>query len=509
LADYGLDGKFKKVFDFLSSVNQTAYKNIYLLSNEVLSKNPFSNSFLKRFLKRENPDQPDTLTVFSRLLTYYLKSFIYFGIYMLFFAAFHISRLKYAVNSLSKELIVIDTFFLMDEIERNGDYEDPYFAGLKEILDRLGKDYVYLPVFYTTKNPVRLFKTFRLLKRNKIPVLTEYQLLSVGDLFRLFYFILKYPIDVLIFARDIEENTYEAKLLEAELIDNLRFTTFLKFSRCLQGRKIALLAFEKIKLISWFENQTIDKNLYKGIREFGNKVRIYGAQPFIFSNFVLNILADEHEVKIGIVPDKIIASGSYFIPRNSSLNFAVGPSFRYKKIFTTVLDKKNRNNILVLLPYFPEDAENILNLLNRADLSTWDVTIKFHPALQTKKFKHLMPADSGIVSNDLYELFKTAKIAIGAATGTLIEAACLGIPVIHINGIQGFNYNPLPVYGKGIIWDEAANTAEIEKLLIKFENTLNDVDESDRIKKIAGEYKAMFFCEPTDENIIKAYELDR
>ena len=80
--------------------------------------------------------------------------------------------------------------------------------------------------------------------------------------------------------------------------------------------------------------------------------------------------------------------------------------------------------------------------------------------------------------------------------------------MIYIKSIQRFDYNPLPVYGKGIIWDEAANTAEIEKLLIKFENALNDVDESDRIKKIAGEYKAMFFCEPTDENIIRAYELD-
>ena len=89
--------------------------------------------------------------------------------------------------------------------------------------------------------------------------------------------------------------------------------------------------------------------------------------------------------------------------------------------------------------------------------------------------------------------FKTAKIVIGAASGTLVEAASLGIPVIYIKSIQRFDYNPLPVYGKGIIWDEAANTAEIEKLLIKFENALNDVDESDRIKKIAGEYKAMFF----------------
>lgn len=508
MADYGLDEKFKKAFDFLSSLNQTAYKSVYLLSNEVLSKNPFSNNFLRKFLKRENPEPPDMFTVLSRLLIYYLKSFIYFGIYLLFFAAFHISRLKYAVKPFSKELIVIDTFFLMDKIERNGDYEDPYFIGLREILERLGKDYVYLPVFYITKNPIRLFKIFRILKKNKVPVLTEYQLLSVSDLFKVFYFILTYPTNVLIFARDIKEDSYETKLLKSELVDNLRFTTLLKFSRYLQGKKISSLTCEKIKLISWFENQTIDKNLYKGIRDGGNKVKIYGAQPFIFSKFILNILTDENEVKFGIVPDKIIANGSYFIPKDSSLNFVVGPSFRYKKLFTATLDEKNRGSLVVLLPYSVEDAENILNLLNKTNIPVQNIIVKAHPATPAEKFKSILHPNAKVAGEDVYELFKTAKIVIGAASGTLVEAASLGIPVIYIKSIQRFDYNPLPVYGKGIIWDEAANTAELEKLLIKFENTLNDMNESDRIKKIADEYKAMFFCEPTDENIIKTYELE-
>lgn len=208
------------------------------------------------------------------------------------------------------------------------------------------------------------------------------------------------------------------------------------------------------------------------------------------------------------MPDKIIVNGPYFIPKYSTLNFVVGPSFRYKKIFTTVLDKKKQNNILILLPYVTEDAENILNLLNKVNLSMQNLIIKIHPAVPMERFQSLMPANLRTVSDDLYELFKTTKIAIGAASGAVIEAASLGIPVISVKNIQKFNYNPLPAYGKGIIWDEAASTSELEKLLIKFENALNDINESDRIKKIADEYKNMFFCEPTDENIIKTYELD-
>ena len=308
--------------------------------------------------------------------------------------------------------------------------------------------------------------------------------------------------------RNIREDTYEAKLLKAELIDNLRFTTFLKFSRYLQGRKIASLVCEKIKLISWFENQTIDKNLYKGIREGENKIKIYGAQPFIFSKSILNILADENEAKFGVVPDRMVVSGSYFIPEDSALDFVVGPSFRYKKLFTAALDEKNRSNIVILLPYFAEDAENILNLLNKTKIPVRNIIVKAHPATPTERFKCIIPKGAKVSSADAYEIFRTAKIVIGAASGTLIEAVSLGIPVICIKGVQGFDYNPLLVYGKGIIWDEAVNTRDLERLLATFESALNNIDELDGIKKIASKYKNMFFCEPSDESIIKVYGLD-
>jgi len=507
LADYGLNGKFKKAFDFLASMNQTAYKDTYLLANEVLSKNPFSNNFLEKFLRGETPEPPGLFTIFLILAAYYLKSFIYFGIYLLFFAAFRMSGLRHEANPFLKELTLIDTFFLMDKIEKDKAYEDPYFVGLKEVLEKAGRNYAYLPVFYTTKNPLRLLKILRLLMKNKIPVLTEYQLLSGSALFKILYFILRYPIRVLLFAGNIYGDGYEIKLLKRELIDSLRTTTFLKYSRYLQGQKISSLSYEKIKLISWFENQTIDKNLYKGLRENAGKIKIYGAQPFIFSKSILNILADENEAKFGIVPDKIIVNGPYFIPEHSALDFVVGPSFRYRKIFTTVLEVKNQNNILVLLPYLIGDAENILHLLSKTSIPDRDIIVKVHPATPVEKFSGILPPNAKIAADDVYKLFRTANMVIGAASGTLVEAASLGVPVIYVKSILRYDYNPLPVHGKGIIWDEAAGSREIERLIIKFSGSLNDVNESYKIKKIAAEYKNMFFCEPTDENIIKAYEL--
>lgn len=507
MADYGLDEKLQEAFDFLSLINQSAYKNIYLLSNEVLSKNPFASSFLDKFLKEESPNRLNIFAIFYRLLTYYAKSFVCFLIYLSFFAVFYLSKLRYAVRPASKELLLIDTYFLMNKIEKAGVYDDLYFIGLKDVLEKLGKNYAYLPVFYATRNPVRLFKAFRILKKNKMPTLTEYQLLSLSDLFRILYFILRYPIDLLVFSWNIKEDTYRGKLLKTELIDSLKFVTFLKFSRYLQGRKIASLPYKNVKVISWFENQAIDKNLYRGLREVGGNVKIYGSQPFVYAKSFLNVLPDENEARFGIVPDKITVSGTYFIPKNTSLNFVVGPSFRYKKIFTTEIDRKIQKNIVVLMPYFVDDVENILGLLNKPSLINRSFTIKTHPSMPVQRFNKLLPAGVEVTEMDTYELFKTAKIMISSESGSLVEAASLGIPVISIKSNKRLNHNPLPIYGKGIIWDEVGNVEELNATITKFEDILSDEDKCIRMGAIAQEYKRMFFCDPTDENIIGAYDL--
>ena len=108
MADYGLEGRIRKAFEFLSSINQTAYKNIYLLSNEVLSKNPLTNNFLSRFLQEEAPQPINRLYVFSKFLHYYFKSIVHFTLYLLNFIVFYVSRLRYAINYTHKEFILID-----------------------------------------------------------------------------------------------------------------------------------------------------------------------------------------------------------------------------------------------------------------------------------------------------------------------------------------------------------------------------------------------------------------
>ena len=101
-----------------------------------------------------------------------------------------------------------------------------------------------------------------------------------------------------------------------------------------------------------------------------------------------------------------------------------------------------------------------------------------------------------------------SKLVIGRSSGTLVEAVSLGIPTIVLaeGNRLGNDYIPLNIDGRGLIWDKASNVTEAIKLIEQFEQNLKT--NSIEIESLAKKYRGMFFCEPTREKIIEAFELD-
>lgn len=499
------DEKIKRAFLFQSKVNQKAYKDLFLISNEVLSKNPLTNDFLNKFLNNTPVKTLKFYIILNKLIKYYFFSIKDFKSYILEFIEFYLVSYKF-IPSEEKELILIDSFFLIKDINKEKGYSDPYFPGLADLLMKMKKFYAYLPVFYGMKRHFVIYKLFKILKRNNIPVLSEYQLLSIKDLLYLLYFIVVYPFRVIKFSFALDSNTHENYLLKNELILTLDQITFRSFARYLQGRKIATLSNYKIKVISWYENQAIDKNLYKGLRINRGKVTIYGAQTFIYSKNSLNINPDENEVHFGIVPDRILVNGPWFIPERSSLNYVLGSSFRYSEIFKSIVKKENKKNILIALPYYKDWIETILSALKDLDYLNLSFLVKAHPSTKIGDYVHLISQRMKIVNENIYVLLNSAKLLIsGGDCGVLVEAASSGIPVISITNSKKINFNPLPEYGKGIIWEVAHNSIELGEKINKFEKKFN-TDYSE-IENISLHYRRNLFCEPNIENIINAFEL--
>ena len=487
-------------------MNQIAYKDIFMLSCQVLSKNPFTNSFLMRYLKNKKVQKWRLISIFRKLLKYYFFSFKNYIKYLIGFIEYFLSGIKFNHNSSNNQLILIDMPFLISNIQKSCSFTDSYFPGLTNLLSKMHLQYAYLPEFVGMKKDFTLFKILKILKREKIPIITEYQLLTSLDLFRILHFIIFYPLRVYRFLKRLNEDVYEQNLLKSELMDTLDQITFSSFSRYLQGRRIAQLRYKNIKVISWDENQVENKNLYKGLRQNCKKVKIYGAQLLIYSKNVLNIVTDENETDFGIVPDKIVVNGPWYLPKKTCLNYTIGPSLRFSKIFSTCIKKSNNKNILILMPYYNDEIKNILQIVNNIVKFPGSLVIKYHPATDISRFQHLLPHNVFVATGDMYELFKEAKIVIsGGASGTLVVATSLGIPTIFIKNPEKMDVNPLPEHGKGIIWEEVVSPEELKEKIDKFDKMLSN--NPSEITNLARFYKENFFCEPTEENTRKAFDL--
>jgi len=238
IMDIPWEERMKTAYETISGVNKEAYKDIFLISNLVLSKNPFNTDFLNRLLDNKIPEPHSIFTLVLKLLVYYLKSLIHLFLYVLKFVESGISFSKSPGFKKNKELILIDVFFINDRINKSGRFSDPFFPGLESVLKKRGEEYAYLPCFYNSvgnKKIFGLYKTLRILKKDGIPVLSEYRLLKTKDFLLLLHFILAYPWHLLRFLRKLREKKPEIKLLRHELLDGLGDVTFYNFSRYLQG----------------------------------------------------------------------------------------------------------------------------------------------------------------------------------------------------------------------------------------------------------------------------------
>jgi len=498
--------RYNIAYKILSEASARAYEDLFLLSNQVLSKNPLTNNFLRNFVFRREVCAYRISAITIRIVEYYLRSFLHFAIYMLNVIIFRIKAPRDTLPGNLDHLIILNIFMVIDRIKKTNRFEDIYLPGLEIVLRKMNRQFIYVPVFDRYGMRANHGSVLSILKNQEIPILYEYQLLRTVDLLYVFYFIVFYPLHVLRYAGSLPKDKYETNLVKHELINTLGQVTFYNFSRYLVGRRISQLPYRKIKVIGWFENQAGEKNFYKGLRSKPEKVAIYGAQLLPYAEMDLNIIVDENEKRFGVIPDKILVNGPFYVPKETKLNYAVGPSLRYGSIFKKKFSRNLRKHILVLLPYSSEYAEAILRVLHGTSINERNVIIKTHPASMPSDYRQFLKSNYTLVDNEnVYELFAKSELVIGAASGGLLEAASMGIPAIVIKSSNMLDYDMLPEYGKGIIWEEVYGAEDLQRAIAIIEARIcKEVDEIDRISR---EYRDSFFLEPTEGNILRTFDL--
>jgi hypothetical protein len=392
----------------------------------------------------------------------------------------------------------------VSKILDQGEFEDTYFPGLSDYLKGRKKAYAYIPKWFGSKNPLDYFHVFRILKKQHAPVLTQFQVLGVFDYLKALQFVISYPISIFKFMKNLGPK-YEDDLVRSALWQNLDSLVLENYFRFLLGRRLSSLMGGKIKCISWYENIAADKNFYLGLRTQPGKTKIIGAQLFVKPHTMMNLVPDEKEIPFKVIPDKILVNGSVYRFDIDKACVDIGPSFRYKHLFDSKMKGTKRDFVLVIMPYWDHIINYILSVISEVDLPV-PIVIKFHPTTDWETYKTKIPENFSVTSQPLSLLLPSALVAIGHSTGSLIEAAVLGIPSIDIQCPEKFSHDYMSEIGQGIIWDQAEDAEGVRNLIAQFKNT---IDKNSILLKEEGlRIRSFYFSEPTDELIGRAFELE-
>ena len=544
-------GKSKELFEAISRVNKEAYASTIHLANHVLSKTPCCG-LLERYELGAAPPHFTRMQMAGRV-------FRTWGVHLAVIGLMILARFAQASAGLNnsrelgkkgRKVTVVDIFILARKVLDEKRFKDNYLPGLPEALAKKGHSTVILARFYGTRNPRCLKKLFSILKGHNIPVITEYELFRFCDWLALLKFGFLFPLQTLRLAMRLgqDERLYQLAhkssckkeggckcppsplaYISSALIQCLGQNYMSGEARRLAARRLAALLPEGSRVISWYENQVVDKCFYRGLHEAGADVFTIGAQLLTWPSNLLNNHADSADGQHGAAPDLVLVNGPYFLPdlaeeAVSKEDFSVevpgarpyypypggpeyriGPALRYKDLFETEIEPDRSAPVLMLLSYHPVETERVLQLAKPLAEKGVKLALRFHPATNWQAFAHLLPVNYSLAGGPIQSALEGASLVVGAGSGTLAEAVCMGLPVIAVEPEDGTGLNYLPDYGKGELWDSISRADGFFPACDRLWGVLErePVLRQEKIKV----FRSLMFTKPTEEAIIQAFEL--
>ena len=511
-------GKTAILFEAFARLTSRVFADPRMLSCQVLSKAPHCDDILRRFIIAA-PIRPVSFPHKVELtLRCYLVNAAHLALLALGKIALMLSgwRAPAAVLAGKAPLLVVDTFLVLPKVLERRRYTELYMPGLAEEAEQCGSAALLFFRLYGTRDPRLLYRAFCILRDAGVPALTELHLFTWRDWLSLLAHCLAYPLahwgvirSLAVFAPE----TPEAYIRDA-LIHCLPQCHMTGEGRRLAARRLAALLAPKAAtgahIVSWYENQTVNKAFYFGLREAekmsGIHIPTTGAQLFLWPDALLNNMADDAEAALGLAPDIVLVNGVQYLPESSTQNYQLGPSLRYGDVFSRGIRKPDAAKpILVLLSYHPEETARILRFVQKAD-SGFAFVYKFHPATRMQDYAHLLPESPRYVDGSLRTVLEEASLVLGAGSGSLAEAVAMGVPAISVEDalhIPGLGLNYLPDCGEGELWEKAHDPAEMPGIVARLQAYCK---KSGR-KKAVEKFRARLFTEPTSANIRAAFNL--
>jgi len=475
-----------KFLEYIREIKKSLNIDFFSISNVTIISNPYITELPKKFILNKYRKKSLIFIFIKSTIKFYIKQ-IY--LYISYIISFMIFKIFYKKNIKYHSTILIDIFFLVNNIIKDRELKENYFLGLYDILD---KNYIFLPRLYgVNKNPFKLIEFFKIISKDKREFLFEFELLKFKDFLEIIKLIAIYPFKILKLMQK------DDRLFNIELIEDIEKQQFEAFSRYILGKNIAKLNIDRV--YSWSEFQVVERAFNYGVRVSNKNIKLYACQFYLSYDTYFNTIIQDIDFKMLSSPHTILVNGDYYILNRKNVKYKRGVSLRYRALFQFEGIEKEENTLL-LGSYVEKDTKYMLNSTKELK----NILFKNHPAVNINRFNL---KDIKIVNENIYKLFKKSNFVISTASGTAVEAVACGLSVIIVASQDGLTSNPLVDYGKGKIWDMALNKDEIKKSynkLLKYR-----LENRKEIEDIALWYKSNFFIEPTRDNIIEAFELER
>ena len=498
-----LEESFRKskndFIEYINNIKANMPVDIYSVTNTTLVSNPYSSDFPKKFFSDASIDANNKVIPFLfNSIKFYTRNFYLFFIYII---SYLIYKIFYKKNKeLPKKSVYIDVFFLVDTINKEGEFIERYFSKIYPALNKYKVNYTYIPRIYGAHlNPLKLIKLFSILNKDNNNYLFEFELLSLVDIVNIFLLIVKYPFKTLRLLQKEDIKTNE--LFNNELLKDVSKQQFNIFSRYVFGKNLSKIDGVD-DIYSWSEFQVIERAFNYAIRAENKNIRLHGCQFYLNYETYFNTCMYNVDEDNKTSCNEVLVNGKYYIKERKNIRYIEGVALRYSKVFEFT-KKNDGENILVLGSYIDNDTRYMLECVKGFE----KVIFKRHPAMSNTKFDDVITENIIEVKEDIYILFENTKIVISSASGTCMEAVACGIPVIVIASQDNLTANPLVEYGKGKIWDISYSKDDINETYRRL--MLYKIDHYDEVEKISSWYKDNFFIEPTEKNIVKAFELDK
>ncbi|MDR2161138.1 MAG: hypothetical protein LBO77_03225 [Desulfovibrio sp.] len=509
-------GRPGELFDAFSRITGRALADDRLLACPVLSKAPHQGDILGRFLRRE-PYPPLGPAGRVRLAARYCLTngghFCFLLLTRLFLVLLR-WRLPWAVLRAkdAPPAAILDTFALLPGLARDGGFKEGYLPGLDRALQQEGHIPVRLYRLYGSRRPRVLWKALRVLAAAG-PGITEAGLFSWSDWFRLLWHCLAYPPALyrLIRSLDGADPASPEAWIRGALVRTAGQNVLDGEARRLAGLRLgaALASLPRTsRLISWYENQTGNKALCRGLsqaeRLTGRHIPCVGAQLFIWPDTLLNNHPDDGEAALGLAPDLVLVNGPFFLPEKTIQNYATGPSLRYGHLFAPLAAAEESGPLLVLLSYHPKETARVLDLVLPLARAGRALAYRFHPAVRAEEFASRLPPSPALADGPLIQALRSCGAVIGAGSGSLAEAAALDLPVIQAedpSGIPGLGLNYLPPCGRGRLWEAVRQTGDIEPALLRLRACRAHPAHAAEV----AAFRDLLFTAPTPEAVRRAF----